>query len=184
MSLTSLAGRRCREWAYYILGALACELVLLGLWLSQDAPDFIRLSRTVGIVGIAVTVIYKTTVIAVMLITRPKTPLDRRLIWHLGALDAFMLYAFIANVFPHWLGLPKSTPLNPPEHPDTRLIVAAVVWYNIIGYVTWSAIAVLNALYRERWRYVHIGMFRTLKLRTNGQPERVTDANTETGNIA
>lgn len=165
--LLSGTAHRCREWAFYLAGALICEGGLVLLWITQSDADFVRLSRTVGIVGIAVTVVYKSIVITVMTVTRPKTPLDRRLIWHLAAMDAFMGYAFVANVWPHWLGLPHSRALNPPIDPDIRLIVASIIWYNIIGFVMWSAIAVLNALYRERWRYVRLGLWRILKIRAS-----------------
>ena len=112
----SLFGRtlnQCREWAFYIFGFVLLQAVLIWLWQSHGPSEYIAHSRKFGTFGIAVAVAYKTIVLTVLIVTHPKTALDRRFIWHLGSMDALLIYALIVNFFPEWAGLPPLIPSTP-----------------------------------------------------------------------
>jgi hypothetical protein len=155
--------RTCWGWRFYIAGFLGWTALGAVLFLTQSRWDFIHSSRDVGTVGIALTIVYKIIIIAIMVVTRPKTTLDRRWIWHMASIGLLFAYAFGLNVWPELYGQPKpGVPLVRIE-PSNRMVIAAVVWFQFWGGVMWSALAVLVSVWDERGRYAWYGMTRRLR---------------------
>lgn len=151
------------QWRFYVSGLLAWSVIEAALFVSQDRWDFIHTSAEVGTVGIGLTIAYTVIVLAVMIATRPKTTLDRRFIWHMASVAALFIYAFILYVRPEWFGQRRPRDVQPIDEPATRLVVAAAVWFQVWGFIMWSALAVLVSTWDERGRFVWSGFTRRLK---------------------
>lgn len=130
-------------WLRFGVGVALIQLVLIYLYFyaNQDGQHlrFYQVVRDLGKWGILVAFVYKETLVGLMLLTRPKTPLDRRWIWHTQAMAFLMLQAFVTFQYPAFLG---------------RHVVAwSVVWFNVWMQILWSAAEVLYYLWRERGRW-------------------------------
>jgi hypothetical protein len=130
-------------WVRYALGVVLVQLLLIYLYFyaNQDGQHirFYQVVRDVGKWGILVAFVYKEIVVGLMLLTRPKTPLDRRWIWQTQAMALLMLQAFVTFQYPTFLG---------------RHVVAwSVVWFNVWMQILWSSAEVLYYLWRERGRW-------------------------------
>ena len=155
--------RQCWGWRFYIVGLLGWSVLELALFLSLSRWQFIETSRDVGTIGIALTLVYMAIVVTVMILTLPKTTLDRRWIWHMISVGLLFAFALGLNVRPEWYGQPP--PGLPPEgeQPSDRLIIAAAVWFQFWGFVMWSALAVLISTWDERGRFIWHGFTRRLR---------------------
>lgn len=155
--------RTCWGWRFYLVGLLGWSVIEAALFLTQDRWDFIHASAEVGTVGIGLTIAYTVIVLAVMIATRPKTTLDRRFIWHMASVMLLFLYAFILYVRPEWFGQRRPRDIQPIDEPATRLVIAAAIWFQIWGFIMWSALAVLLSTWNERGRFVWSGFTRRLR---------------------
>ena len=155
--------RTCWGWRFYIAGLLGWTVLEAVLFLTQSRWDFIHTARDIGTVGIALTIAYKVIVIVVMVITRPKTTLDRRWIWHMASVALLFAYGFGLNLWPEWYGQPKPGVPAVRTEPSDRIVAAAAIWFQFWGFVMWSALAVLVSVWDERGRFVWNGMTRRLK---------------------
>ena len=159
--------RTCWGWRFYLIGMVSWSVIELVLYLTSDAWQFIDITKRVTLWSIALTICYKVIVSAIMIQTRPKTTLDRSWIWHLMSTLSLFLYAFIVNVWPEAIGLPR--PGIPPEgqEPMTRTVIGSAILFQIWGSINWSALKVLIETWNERGRFVwnRYGRF-TRSLRT------------------
>ena len=127
--------------------------------------EFISDTRTLGIWAIGFTILYKFIVQTIMVLTTPKTTLDKRWIWHLDSTLAFFVLIFIALVWPEWIGLPKPGRPAPGTAVNDRLLVYNGAWFQLWGFLNWSALAVLKSTWDERGRFIWEGRRRKLRIR-------------------
>lgn len=161
--LTRWLCRTCWGWRFYIVGLAGWSLIEIALFLSRSRWEFVHASRDVGTVGIALTLVYKVIVVSIMVLTRPKTTLDRRWIWHVTSIGFLFAYGLGLNVRPEWYGQPQPGVPDPGVDPADRLVIAAAVWFQFWGFVMWSALAVLVSTWDERGRFVWEGFTRRLR---------------------
>lgn len=165
--VVSLAGMM-RRWKFYIAGVVSWTAIEAVLFVSEPRTDFIEDSKLIGTIGIGITVVYLVIILSAMIVTRPKSTLDRRFIWHLTSVMVLFLYALGIYIFPDLYGTarPRSD-----YDPSKRLVIASMVWFQIWGFVMWSALAVLISMWRERGRFIWDGFTRKLRPVIIKQPE-------------
>lgn len=163
MNLMRSLCRTCWGWRYYLVGLGIWTAIEVYLLLTRDRAAFIDRSRTIGTWGMAAVVVYKAIVAGVMIATVPKTTLDRRWIWHMIALGVLIAYGWTLNAHPEWHGLPSVPRESFTTNISDRTYVSAMLWFQIWGYVQWSAFAVLASTWEERGRFIWSGMTRRLR---------------------
>lgn len=153
-------------WRFYFSGLLVWSLIEAYLLATQSRIDFIATSRTVAIGAVALTIVYKAIIQTVMVLTVPKTTLDRRWIWHLDSTLALFVLTFFALVVPEWVGLPKPGRPVPGVDVSDRLLIYNALWFQVWGFICWSALGVLVSTWEERGRFLWNGRTRSLTHRS------------------
>lgn len=116
--------------------AMVTQLVLFVLLKTHTRDEFYSQVRLAFLWGIALTLVYKESIVFLMAITVRKKPLDRAFVWHTQAVGLLFVYAFITI---EW---PLLTQQNP--------ILLAWIWFNIWVNVCLSAGFVMYYLWKER----------------------------------
>lgn len=152
----------CDRW-FYVFGLLLWSSIELIIYLAHDRQGFVDVTQQIQVWGIGLTIVYKACVLTIMMTTRPKTTLDRVWIWHTASLGLLFILAFVISVWPEWVGIAR--PGRPVEGfpVSNRLVVYTAIWFQVWGYINWSALAVLREAWNERGRFVRVGIFRMLR---------------------